>query len=478
MSEPRLIALRDPRTGAPDGAIAAPNDASFDALCARLRAAQPAWAALPITARAQALLELRAAIAEEADAIAAGLEHDTGRRAIAKTEVQGVLGSLAGWASLAPHLLQTDWVQGRTAPHLKHAPNFKPYPLVGVISPWNFPLTLAMIDTIPALLAGCAVIVKPSEVTPRFIGPLRRAIARAPEIAKVLAFVEGDGAIGAGLCARADAICFTGSVATGRKVALACAERLIPAFLELGGKDPLIVLESAPLDHAVTAALRGSVLATGQACQSIERIYVARAIYTPFVERLAAAARSAPLNWPDINAGQIGPLIFAKQADTIAAQLADAYAKGARALAGGEIETHGGGLWLKPTVLVDVTHDMAIMREETFGPVMPVMAFDSVDAAVELANDSVFGLSGAVFAGTIEEAEAVGRRLECGAVSLNDAALTALFYEAEKNSFKQSGLGGSRMGLAGFQRFLRRQALIANTASPTPLSAFAESGPM
>ncbi len=476
MSEPRLIPLRDPRTGAPDGAIEAPNDAAFDALCARLRAAQPAWAALPIKARAEALLALRTAIAGEADAIADGLERDTGRRAIAKTEVHGVLGALAGWAGQAAHLVQADWVQGRSAPHLKHAPNFKPYPLVGVISPWNFPLTLAMIDTVPALLAGCAVIVKPSEVTPRFIKALRRAVALAPDVAKVLAFVEGDGATGAGLCARADAICFTGSVATGRKVALACAERLIPAFLELGGKDPLIVLDSAPLDHAVTAALRGSVLATGQACQSIERIYVARALYRAFIEKLATAAAAAPLNWPDIAAGQVGPLIFAKQAEIIAAQLQDAYAKGARALTGGAIETHGGGLWLKPTVLVGVTHDMAIMREETFGPVMPVMAFDSTDEAVALANDSVFGLSGAVFAGTLAEAEAVARRLECGAVSLNDAALTALFYEAEKNSFKQSGLGGSRMGLAGFQRFLRRQALIANTAAPMPLSAFAENG--
>jgi succinate-semialdehyde dehydrogenase / glutarate-semialdehyde dehydrogenase len=475
MSEPRLIALRDPRTGAPDGAITPPDDAAFEALCARLRAAQPAWAALPITARAEALLVLRAAIASEADAVAAALERDTGRRAIAKTEVQGVLGSLTGWAGQAAHLVHADWVQGRSAPHLKHAPNFKPYSLVGVISPWNFPLTLSMIDTIPALLAGCAVIVKPSEVTPRFVAALRRAIALAPEIAKVLAFVEGDGVTGAGLCARADAICFTGSVATGRKVALACAERLIPAFLELGGKDPLIVLGSAPLDHAVTAALRGSVLATGQACQSIERIYVAHTIFPTFVEKLAAAAAATPLNWPDIGAGQIGPLIFAKQAEIIAAQLTDAYAKGARALTGGAVETHGGGLWLKPTVLVDVTHDMAIMREETFGPVMPVMAFDSIDEALMLANDSVFGLSGAVFAGTLAEAEAVARRLDCGAVSLNDAALTALFYEAEKNSFKQSGLGGSRMGLAGFQRFLRRQALIANTAAPAPLSAFAES---
>jgi acyl-CoA reductase-like NAD-dependent aldehyde dehydrogenase len=154
--------------------------------------------------------------------------------------------------------------------------------------------------------------------------------------------------------------------------------------------------------------------------------------------------------------------------------MADAVAKGAQVLTGGEIETHGGGLWMRPTILSHVTHDMDIMRHETFGPIMPVMAFDNTEMAIALANDTEFGLSAAVFAGTIEEAETVAVQLAAGAVSLNDAALTALFYEAEKHSFRSSGLGGSRMGRAGFQRFLRRQALIANTGKPMALSAFAE----
>jgi acyl-CoA reductase-like NAD-dependent aldehyde dehydrogenase len=253
---------------------------------------------------------------------------------------------------------------------------------------------------------------------------------------------------------------------------------MIPAFLELGGKDPLIVLPSADLDAAVTAALRGSVLATGQACQSIERIYVARPLFDAFVERLAAAAAACRLNWPDIQAGDIGPIIFEKQALILQAHLDDAYAKGARVLTGGVLETHGGGLWLRPTVLTNVDHGMKVMTEETFGPIMPVMAFDTVDEAVALANDTLFGLSAAVMAGSLDEAEAVGRRLQAGAVSLNDAALTSLFYEAEKHAFGLSGLGGSRMGAAGFQRFLRRKALIANMGGPAPLSAFAEDGVM
>jgi succinate-semialdehyde dehydrogenase / glutarate-semialdehyde dehydrogenase len=187
-----------------------------------------------------------------------------------------------------------------------------------------------------------------------------------------------------------------------------------------------------------------------------------------------AEAESAQLNASDIHHGHLGPLIFSKQAEIIQAQLEDAYAKGARALTGGKIEIHGGGLYCRPTILVDVTHDMGIMREETFGPVLPVMAFDSPDEAILLANDSAYGLSGAVFAATLPEAEAIGTQLKVGGVSLNDAALTSMIWEAEKSSFKLSGLGGSRMGASGLLRFYRKQALLRQHGQPAPLSAFAE----
>ncbi len=333
-----------------------------------------------------------------------------------------------------------------------------------------------MIDAVPALLAVCAVLVKPSEVTPRFIAPVMAAVAEVPDLAAVFAIVAGDGATGQAVVDHADCVCFTGSVATGRKVAVQAAGRLIPAYLELGGKDPLIVLEGADLEAGTDAALRGSVLSTGQACQSIERIYVARPIHDAFLTRLVDKASAARLNWPDITAGEIGPIIFDRQADILSAQIADAKAKGARVLTGGEIETHGGGRWLRPTVLSGVTSDMAVMRDETFGPILPVVAFDTIDEAVALANDGEYGLSAAVFAATLEEAEAVGRRLEAGAISLNDAALTSIFYEAAKQGFKSSGLGPSRMAEDGYRRFLRRQALIANTTRPLPLGAFSEEG--
>lgn len=470
----RDLNVKNPRTGQVDLTIEAADESAVWALASHARAAQKAWNALGLEGRAQALLALQAAITRHFEALHAALADDTGRGKIARREIEGALASLGGWAAQAPHLLPTAWTDGRFDPRMAHAPQWVPYALVGVISPWNFPLTLSMIDTIPALLAGCSVIIKPSEVTPRFATPLRAAIAEVPALAGVLQLVLGDGGTGIALIDAVDAICFTGSVATGKKVAVQAAGRLIPAFLELGGKDPLIITETADLDRAVTAALRGSVLSTGQACQSIERIYVARPLYEDFVARLVAAAKAARLNQPDRNVGEIGPMIFSKQAETIAIQLADAVAKGAKILTGGVVEHHLGGDWIAPTVVVDVDHDMALMREETFGPIMPVMAFDTVEEAIGLANDSEYGLSAAVIAGTLAEAEAIGRQIEAGAISLNDAALTSQFYEAEKQSFKASGLGGSRMGPAGFQRFCRRKALIANRGDVTPLSAYSE----
>jgi acyl-CoA reductase-like NAD-dependent aldehyde dehydrogenase len=218
------------------------------------------------------------------------------------------------------------------------------------------------------------------------------------------------------------------------------------------------------------------VLATGQACQSLERVYVQDSLYDRFVARLVEKASAVPITHPDIHAGIVGPLIFDRQADIIAGQIDDAVRHGAKVLCGGLVEIHGGGgRWIRPTVVVDVNHSMQLMTEETFGPVMPVMRFHTIDEAVELANFGVYGLSAAVIAGTLEEAEVIARRIDAGAVSLNDGSLTGVMHEAEKNSFKCSGLGGSRMGAAGLTRFFRRKALIRQTGRPATIDVFDES---
>ncbi|MCA3255034.1 MAG: aldehyde dehydrogenase family protein [Alphaproteobacteria bacterium] len=469
--------VRNPRTGALDYEIAPLDADAVAAEARRLRDGQAAWAAKSPEERAAALLRWAKAIEAAAEGIAAALTLDTGRAAVSRLEVRSTVGMIRRWAGSAPALIAAAGARtGPTAiPTIDWRTRLVPYPLVGVISPWNFPLTLALIDAVPALAAGCAVLVKPSEVTPRFIRPLMEAV-RAAGLADVISLVEGAGETGAALIPNVDYVCFTGSVATGRKVAAAAAAAFIPASLELGGKDPMIVLASADPAKAAGVALRASVVGTGQACQSIEHVLVDRRIAAPFLDALVAAAQAAELNYPDIAKGHIGPFIFERQAAIVQAQIDDAVARGARVLAGGRVENLGGGLYLRPTVLADVTPEMAVLREETFGPVIPVTVYDSIDEAVARANAGEYGLSAAVVAATTDEAEAVAVRLEAGAVSINDGSLTSMVWEAEKSSFKASGMGASRMGDSGLLRFFRKQALLRQTGTPLPLAAYGETG--
>lgn len=465
------MTARNPRTGETDYTFDAATPDVISAHAARSRAAQPAWAAQPIEERAKALRRWRDEIAARETVLTDALAADTGRRWITHLVVQGALRALDRWADLAPTLADTPGARpSATVPTVTIEQQRVPYALVGVISPWNFPLTLALIDTLPALLAGCAVILKPSEVTPRFVEPLAEA-ARAAGLDDVLAIVRGGPETGQAMTEAVDAVCFTGSVTTGKKVAAAAAARLIPAFLELGGKDPALVLNDADLEVATDAILRSACGVAGQACQSLERVYVQREVYQPFLARLVEKAEAATLSYPDPANGQIGPLIFEDQAVTIQAQIDDARAGGATVWTGGTVETLGGGLWCRPTVLSSVTPDMKVMTQETFGPLVPVVPFDTLDEGIALANSTEFGLSASVFTRDMALAREVASRIDVGAIGINDGSLTSVVYDAEKNSFKQSGVGGSRMGLAGYLRFFRTKALLFQTAAPSTLAS-------
>jgi acyl-CoA reductase-like NAD-dependent aldehyde dehydrogenase len=470
------LQVRNPRDGQFDYAFEPATPEAISGRASELRAAQRQWAEAPVAARIAVLQRWKDALLARRREIVDALTTDTGRHLLAQAEFGGTVAAIDRWCAQAPRLVQEEEGRSQAQPSITFRSQLVPYPLVGVISPWNFPLTLSLIDAIPALLAGCAVLVKPSEVAPRFVVPVRGSLADVPELAAVCDFVLGDGRTGAALVGQVDVVCFTGSVKTGRAVGRAAAEHFIPAFLELGGKDPVIVTGSADLELATDVVLRASVLATGQACQSLERVYVQDSIYERFVTRLVEKASAVPINYPDLHAGVVGPLIFDRQADVIAEQIDDAVRHGAKVLCGGVVEIHGGGgRWIRPTVVVDVDHTMKLMTDETFGPVMPVMSFHTVDEAVALANEGIFGLSAAVIAGSLEEAETIGRRIDAGAVSLNDGSLTGVMHEAEKNSFKCSGLGGSRMGAAGLTRFFRRKALIRQTGRPATIGMFDES---
>jgi acyl-CoA reductase-like NAD-dependent aldehyde dehydrogenase len=462
------IAVRNPYTGERDYSFNEPAADEVAATCRRLRGNQPAWAAMPIARRIAALQEFGAAIGRHSEALIAALTTDTGRYPVSVVEVHGLQAFFDRAERDAPAVLASTEARPGQIPFIHGSANRIPYGLVGNISPWNFPVILSFLDTIPALVAGNAVVIKPSEVTPRWIEPMRQAIAECPAVAAVLDIVPGTGKTGALINASVDAVVFTGSVATGRKVGEVAAQHFIPAFLELGGKDPAVVLESADIDYAARTATFCSVQSTGQACQSLERIYVARSHYERFVELAIATADSLTLNYPDITTGVMGPFIFEQQSAIVMEQLADARGKGATIHTGGELINHG-GLWMRPTVVTGVTHEMRLMQEETFGPVVPIMAFDTEDEAAALANDSQYGLSASVFAGTVEEGRKFARRLHAGAVSINDASLTAAINEFEHESFGHSGMGASRSGLSAYTRFTRQQSVMANTINQAVL---------
>jgi succinate-semialdehyde dehydrogenase / glutarate-semialdehyde dehydrogenase len=460
----KKIEVRNPRTGKFDYVIIPPPPRLLAQQFNRARRAQTRWRQLGVEGRIAALQQWKQAILSRREQLTDALVNDTGRLSISVLEIDSFLNSIDRWCGLAPELLQ-DSAKNTSIPFIALQQTSVPYTLVGVISPWNFPLLLSMIDTIPALLAGCAVVVKPSEIAPRFVAPLLIALNEVPDLRDILLFVEGGGRTGASLIDYVDLVCFTGSVATGREVAEAAARRFIPAYLELGGKDPAIVLESANLELATSAILWGAVVNSGQSCLSIERIYVAESIFEDFYHKLVAKAHRLKLAHPSVESGEIGPIIAERQAGIINDHLLDAVEKGAVIHCGGKVEDLGGGWWCRPTVLTNVNHSMKVMTEETFGPIMPVMSFHSVEEAIHLANDSFYGLSGAVFAGSEAEALTVARQLNVGAISINDAALTAMMHEGEKNAFNFSGMGASRMGAAALKRFTRKQAFLIKTNS-------------
>jgi succinate-semialdehyde dehydrogenase / glutarate-semialdehyde dehydrogenase len=460
--------VRNPRTGRVDHQMPVASPAEVAASAAALRDAQAAWLAAGLPARVQALLAWAQALRAHRTAMVAALEADTGRRAEAALEFDATLSALERWCRDAPGLLADEPARQATMPFVRIEQRRAPYPVVGVISPWNWPMLLSLIDAVPALLVGCAVLIKPSEITPRFVLPLRETLAQVPALGAVLHYVTGGAATGQALVRSVDAVCFTGSVKTGQRVGAAAMEAFIPSFLELGGKDPALVLADADLDRAARSLAWGGMVGAGQSCMSIERVYVDDAVREAFLDKLVQRVGALRHNWPDINQGQIGPIISEAQVSLVQRHLQEALASGARALTGGEVVNHDGGWYCQPTVLVDVTPQMAVMAEETFAAILPVMAFKTVDEAVALANHGEFGLSAAVFSRNLDQARAVAARLHAGAISINDASLTALVHDAAKQSFKRSGLGGSRMGPTSLQRFYRQQALLINEAEAAP----------
>ena len=455
--------IKNPRTGQYYYEIFPPSTKELKAKSDLMREAQITWEKAGIEHRIKALMAWKVVVEEYKDELIDALCMDTGRKWESVLEVASVATFIESWTNISRETFSIIDRKKSSIPFIEIEQGYEPYSIVGVISPWNFPLLLTLIDTIPALMAGCAVIVKPSEITPRFIEVIQKTINQVPDLLGILNYIEGGAETGAELCKLTDIICFTGSTETGKKVYQAAADNFIPVFLELSGKDAVIVTETADIERATSAILWGSVYNAGQSCLSIERIYVHRNVYHQFLSRLVAKANLLNLAYPTMDSGQIGPIISEKQVAIIDDQLEDAFKKGAVLKAGSrKCEELNGGYYCRPTILTNVTHNMKVMTDETLGPILPVMTYTTIDEAIKFANGTQYGLSGAVFAGTEDEAMKIALQMKCGAISINDAALNAIIYEGEKNPFKMSGIEGTRTGVSAIKKFMKQKLYLIN----------------
>ncbi len=428
---------------------------------ARVRANQPEWEALGNKGRARQLGKVRDWLLDNQDRIAATMQAETGKvRAEAASEVPYIADLINFYGKKAEKFIG----EQRVKPHSplmrtkRLRVQYRPYPVVGVISPWNFPLILSLGDAIPALQAGAAVVIKPSEVTPLGLGELLEAWKGEIGGPDVIDVVNGMGETGSALVDEADFIQFTGSDRTAKKVLARAAETLTPVSAELGGKDPMIVLKSADLEKAVNAATWGSFANTGQICISVERLYVEEPIYDEFVRRLTEEVGKLNQGMDGEEYGsEIGAMTFPPQTAILESHIADARERGAKVLTGGE-RIDGDGDWYPPTVITDVDHSMKVMRDESFGPVVGVMKVRDADEAVKLANDTRYGLNASVF-GKTREAEAVARRLEVGTANVNDVLVGFLASDVPMGGWKDSGIG-FRHGEYGIKKFVRPESLV------------------
>ena len=472
-AENRTIDARNPRTGELDYSFEVTPTSEIENTANELRANQPKWAALTVDERADILREWARIVSKSSDLLEA-LVTDTGRYFIATAEIENLAKSIEGWHMIGRQVFAEQEPIQSSHPSVIYSHQYKPFEVVGIVGPWNFPFLTSLIDLLPALMAGSAAITKPSEITPRFIKPLQETLEQVPELHAVCRYIEGDGQTGQDLINNVDAVCFTGSVKTGKLVYESGAKNFIPVYAELGGKDPVIVTENAEPKESAKIILRASVQATGQACQSIERVYAHESIAEELTKELTRLADEVQLNYPNIREGHIGPLIFDQQAAIIESHISDAIDKGASVLTGGSIENHGGGKWIRPTVIRDVDHSMKVMTDETFGPIIPVMSYSDISEAIHLANDTRYGLSAAVLAGSTEEANEIAQQIDAGAVTIQDCGATTYVFDGEKNWFKYSGIGASRMGEMGMLRFFRKKVLYTQTGEPHDIHAMGE----
>jgi acyl-CoA reductase-like NAD-dependent aldehyde dehydrogenase len=455
------IPVENPATGEVIARVPDTSAEELAEMAKRGRAAQAGWEALGFDGRALVMRRAQKWLMDNKERVIQTIVSETGKtwEDAQFAELSYGAAAFGFWAKHAEGYLADErvrssavFVKGKKL-MLRH----RPLGLIGVIGPWNYPLTNSFGDSIPALMAGNSVILKPSEITPLTSMLMAEGLRESGLPEHVFQVATGRGGTGAALVDEVDMIMFTGSTATGKKVMAKAAESLTPVSLELGGKDPMIVLRDADVERAANVAVYYSMQNSGQTCISIERVYVEQPVYDAFVAKVtekALALRQGKPSGP--GSVEVGAMTFPPQLDIVERHVNDALAKGARAVVGGK---RGDGMFFEPTVLLDVDHTMDCMREETFGPTLPIMKVADAEEAIRLANDSPYGLGASVFGKDLSRAESVARRIESGSVCINDALINYSALELPMGGAKASGLG-SRHGAGGIRKYCSQQAIL------------------
>ncbi len=451
----RTVVTTNPATGEVLAELPCAGAEEVRAAVARARKAQGKWQSTPLSQRIEFLRKFQETLREHAHELAQLICREAGKPTVEaiSTEVLVVLDA-AQFCIRTAHRFLRDQPLPHGSPAMKTKRGVlvrEPYGVIGIISPWNYPFSTPAVETLGALVTGNAVIIKPSEFTPLTALELQKLAGAAGLDPDLLQVVVGEGPTGAALMESGiDKVVFTGSNATGKRVAEMAARQLIPVVLELGGKDPMLVLPDVDLDVATSGALWGAFMNAGQTCLSVERCYVHRSLYEPFLQKIAKKIAKLRVGNGLDSEVEMGPLIHERQLQIVEAHVNDAVERGARLLAGGRRLSELGPNFYAPTLLADVTPDMRVMREETFGPLLPVAPFDTEEQAIELANDSEFGLAASVWTKDRKKGEAIARRIKAGTVMINDAISCFGISEAPHGGFKQSGIGRTHgeMGLA------------------------------